>query len=111
MSLSEREQRILAEIERDLAAPELSGRGALRKMRPLPSRLAALAPVRRRRAVRRNAGWLAIMLGGLLAGIALLLAGLALGVPGMAVGGAALTQLSPAVGWLASAFRRRPGDR
>ncbi len=49
------------------------------------------------------------MVAGLLAGIALLAAGLVLDLPGAAIGGAALTQLGPGAGCLASAFRRRPG--
>jgi hypothetical protein len=47
---------------------------------------------------------------GLLIGIAVLSAGLVLGMPSMAMGGMALTQLAPVVGWVASAFRRRPGN-
>lgn len=98
MSLSEREQRILDEIERDLAAPE-----------PQPGRVEARLRValrgralRWRSAVRGNAGWVAVMIAGLLAGIGLLSAGLVAGVLAMAVCGAVLTQLCPvSVGWLA----------
>lgn len=79
MSLSEREQRILGEIERDLAmsAPSTS------------HRLAVLIAV----------------IASLLAGIAILSAGLALGVPGMMIGGAALTQLGPLLALLNGLFR------
>jgi formate/nitrite transporter FocA (FNT family) len=81
MSLSAREQRILREIERELAKSKRDGR------------------------------WLAAMIGGLVIGIAILSAGVALGNPAMMIGGAVLTQLSPAAlvarGLIAALFRAR----
>ena len=65
MSLSAREQRILGEIERELTESS-----------------------------RRDA-WLAAMIAGLLAGIAILWAGVVLRIPAMMISGAVLTQLSP----------------
>jgi len=106
MSLSEREQRILDEIERYLSAAE-----------PWPGRILAGARLalcaqaaRWRHAVRGNAGWVAVMIAGLLAGIGLLSAGLASGVLVMAFCGGLLTQLSPlSVLWLARWWpRMRP---
>lgn len=110
MSLSERERRILAEIERELAgSAPLAGPLRWRVWLPLRARLAGSGPARWLRP-RGRAGWIAVMVAGLLAGIALLTAGVVLDVPGAVIGGAALTQLGPVAGWLASAFRRRPGN-
>ncbi len=100
MSLSEREQRILGEIERDLAASA-----------PLTTRLPLAV---RRRGTKEGAGRLPVLIAvfaSLLAGIAILSAGLALGVPGMMIGGAALTQVSPFLARLNGLFRGRRGWR
>jgi hypothetical protein len=82
MSLSAREQRILRDIELELARST------------------------------RDARWVAVLLSGLLAGIAILSAGVALGNPAMMIGGAVLTQLSPAAlvlrGLVAALSRARP---
>jgi hypothetical protein len=68
---------------------------------PFRSRPPAAASARWRRGANGNLGWLAAMITGLLAGIAILTAGLVLGVPAMMAGGAVLTQLSPFAVWLA----------
>jgi hypothetical protein len=82
MSLSAREQRILREIELELARST------------------------------RDARWLPVMIAGLVAGIAILSAGVALGNPAIMIGGAVLTQLSPAAsvlrGLVAALSRARP---
>lgn len=92
MSLSEREQRILDELEQDLASSPLA---------------------RWRRRTNGSAGRIAAVIAavvGLLAGIAILSAGVALGVPGMMIGGAVLTQLCPALAWITARSRvRAPG--
>ncbi|MGH3167747.1 MAG: hypothetical protein ACRDN0_17900 [Trebonia sp.] len=52
--------------------------------------------------------WLAVILGGLVGGIALLWAGLVTGIPDMAIPGAALTQIAPiGIGWLARFVHQR----
>jgi hypothetical protein len=108
MSLSAREQRILREIEHELASswPPLDHMpaGARLASRERP---AVTAPARWRRGADGIFGWVAAMVGGLLVGIALLAAGLVLDVPGMMIGGAVLTQLSPVTVSLLSGLSRR----
>lgn len=82
MSLSAREQRVLFEIERDLAKSN------------------------------RDAAWVTAMIAGLVVGIAILSAGGLLGIPAMMVAGTVLAQLSPVVlvarglpAWLSRSWR------
>ena len=106
MTLTPREKRDLGTIERNLADAEPFLNRALATMRlPLPYRMPA-----RRAASQLNGSyvWLALILGGLVGGIALLWAGLVLGIPDAAIPGAALTQIAPVgIGWLARFARRR----
>jgi hypothetical protein len=108
MSLSEREQRILSEIERELASAPSRGHMLSGVRLPFRSRPPAAAPAPRRRGANEHLGWLVAMVTGLLAGIAILSAGLALDVPAMMAGGAVLTQVSPFAAWLAGLLRGRP---
>jgi hypothetical protein len=107
MSLSEREQRILSEIEREFASSPLPGRVPLGMRLPFRSRPPAAARARWRRRANGHLGWLVAMVAGLLVGIAILSAGLVLGVPAMMAGGAVLTQLGPFAALLAGLFRGR----
>jgi len=114
MSLSARDQRILTEIARDLAAAEPRLARALTTAR---------LPVLRRRALvgagsgpQRPWPWVAAILASLLAGIGLLTAGLVLDILALAYAGAVMTQFSPAaLGFLRARARRprpaRPGHR
>ncbi|HEY7261643.1 MAG TPA: DUF3040 domain-containing protein [Trebonia sp.] len=117
MSLSARDQRILTEIARDLAAAEPRLARALGSAR-LPTLL------RRRHLVadsgqrppsasgqRHLGAWVTATLASLLAGIALLMAGLALHIPALACAGAVMIQASAAgLGYVcARGCRSRPG--
>jgi hypothetical protein len=106
MSLSEREQRILSEIEREFAAAPSRGRMPPGARLPFRSHLPAAAPARR--GANGHPGWHAAMVAGLLAGIAILSAGLVLDIPALMAGGAVLTQLGPFAVLLAGLFRGRP---
>jgi hypothetical protein len=105
MSLSARDQRILTEIARDLAAAEPRLARALATARlPVPRRSALVATDDGQ---RRPGTWIAAILASLLAGIALLTAGLVLNIPALACAGAVMTQISPAtLGFLYARARR-----
>ena len=110
MSLSAREQRILSEIERELAATEpLLGR-ALASMRAgRRTRTVISGRARRPRGTSRAQGWVVVMLAGVGAGIAVTVAGFLLAMLPLVIGGTALTQVSLVAGWLARALSpRRP---
>jgi len=107
VSLSAREQRILSEIARDLAAAEPRLARALTTVR-LPA--LRRRPLVARRGHRYPGAWAAVVLASLLAGIAFLTAGLILDILALACAGAVMTQVSPAVGYLCARARRtRPG--
>lgn len=103
MPLSPREQQILDETERELSASGTTPGRVLAQ-----ARLALRGhAVRWRHGAWGNAGWVAVMIAVLLAGIALLWAGLVLVLPAMASCGALLSTLGPvSVGWLARWWRR-----
>ena len=104
MSLSAREQRILSEIARHLAAAEPRLARAL-----VTARLPALARLRPLVAggQQHPGAWTAAILGSLLAGIALLTAGVVLGVLALVCAGAVMTQFAPAALGYLGARRRR----
>jgi hypothetical protein len=108
MPLSAREEQILSEIERDIAASEpLLGR-ALASMRlGLRARGAVGRPAHRLVGGNAGRGWAIAMIAVLLVGIGVLSAGLVLGVLALVIGGVVLTQLSLVTGWLARALRAR----
>ena len=106
MSLSAREQQVLGEIARDLAAEPRLARALTTVRLSAPRR----RPLVARRGQRHTGAWVAVLLASLLAGIALLTAGLVLDVLALACAGAVMTQVSPAVGYLCARARRsRPG--
>jgi hypothetical protein len=105
MSLSAREQRILSEIARDLAAVEPRLARALATARLPPLRRRALVSGGDRQP--RPGAWIAAILASLLAGIALLAIGLALNILALAAAGA-VTQFSPAALSYLWARTRRP---
>jgi Protein of unknown function (DUF3040) len=109
MSLSARDQRILGNIARELAAAEPRLAEALTTARlPVPRRRPLVVAGGR---PPRAGAWIAAMLASLLAGIALLTAGLTLDIPALACGGAVMTQVSPALGYLYVRARRRRSAR
>jgi hypothetical protein len=108
MSLSEREQRILSEIEREFASSPLPDRVLLGVRLPFRGRPPAAVSADRRRWASGHPGRLVAMVTGLLVGIAILSAGLVLGDAAMMAGGAVLTQLGPFAVLLAGLFRGRP---
>jgi hypothetical protein len=111
MSLSSRDQRILSDIARELAAAEPRLARALTTARlPVPRRRPLVIADGKR---QRPDTWIGAILASLLAGIALLTAGLILDILALACAGAVMTQFSPVLGLLYARVRRpqpaRPG--
>lgn len=99
VSLSARDQRILDEIEQDLAATEPRLARALATGRP-PRPVRGLRQAATRSRPGRGISPPVLIVSCLGAGVAMLAAGLVLGIVALACAGFVITQVSPVLGYL-----------